>query len=72
MNFKLTKWNFIEEKAIKQDWVQNKNWFIDCIDVRTKFLVSAEYFKTREQKQLIKVLRLAKSKNKKSSRSYYK
>lgn len=41
-----------------------KSWFIDSIDTKTRFLVSADYFKTREQKELIKVLRKAKSKTK--------
>jgi len=39
-----------------------QSWFIDSIDTKTRYMVSSEYFKTREQKQLIKVLRNAKSK----------
>ncbi len=39
-----------------------KSWFIDCIDTETRFMVSSEYFKTREQKQVIKVLKNAKEK----------
>lgn len=39
-----------------------KSWFIDSIDTKTRFLVSSDYFKTREQKQLIKVLKEAKTK----------
>jgi len=55
---------FHRRKSHKEKLGVDRNWFIDCIDVRTKFLVSAEYFKTREQKQLIKVLRVAKVKTK--------
>ncbi len=53
---------FHRRKSHKAKLGIDKNWFVDVIDTRTKFLVSAEYFKTREQKQLIKVLRLAKVK----------
>jgi len=40
------------------------SWFIDSIDTKTRYMVSSEYFKTREQKQLIKVLKNAKRKTK--------
>ena len=42
-----------------------RNWFIDCIDTRTKFLVSAEYSKGREQAEVKKVLDIAKTKTQK-------
>ncbi len=53
---------FNRRKSHKASLGNERNWFIDCIDTRTKFLVSAEYFQTREQKEIIKVLKLAKTK----------
>ena len=38
------------------------NWFIDSIDTQTRFMVASEYVKSREQKELINVLRNAKRK----------
>lgn len=38
------------------------NWFIDSIDTQTRFMVSAKFTRTREQKEIISVLRLAKKK----------
>lgn len=40
----------------------DKNWFIDCIDSRTRFMISSEYVKAREQKELKFVLSKAKQK----------
>ncbi len=40
----------------------DKNWFIDIIDSKTRFIVSAEYVKAREQKELKSVLKKAKQK----------
>jgi len=40
----------------------DKNWFIDCIDSRTRFMLSSEYVKAREQKELKFVLSKAKQK----------
>lgn len=40
----------------------DKNWFIDCIDSRTRFMISSEYVKAREQKKLKFVLSKAKQK----------
>ncbi len=40
----------------------DKNWFIDCIDNRTRFMISSEYVKAREQKELKFVLSKAKQK----------
>lgn len=39
-----------------------KSWFIDSIDTETRYMISSEFFKTREQKELKKVLLNAKSK----------
>jgi|SRR3989344_1827768 len=38
------------------------NWFIDAIDTETRFMVASEYVKHREQANLKRVLRKAKSK----------
>jgi len=40
----------------------DKNWFIDCIDSKTRFMISSEYVKAREQKELKFVLSKAKQK----------
>jgi transposase-like protein len=40
----------------------DKNWFIDMIDQRTKFIVSSNYCKTRGQEEIIKILKTAKEK----------
>jgi len=53
---------FNRRKSHKAKLGNDRNWFIDCIDTQTRFLVSAEFFKTREQKEVIKVLRQAKLK----------
>jgi len=39
-----------------------KTWFIDSIDPKTKFMVSSEFTKTREQVELKKVMQKAKIK----------
>jgi len=39
-----------------------KNWFIDSIDVETRYMVSSELFKSRGQKEIKKVLKNAKAK----------
>ena len=38
------------------------NWFIDSIDTKTRFMVASEYVKSREQKELIAVLKTVKKK----------
>ncbi len=42
-----------------------KSWFIDSIDTKTKFIVSSEFVKKREQEELKKVLTNIKTKTKK-------
>lgn len=39
-----------------------KNWFIDSIDTKTRFMVSSEFVKERGQKEIKRVLRKAKNK----------
>jgi putative transposase len=53
---------FNRRKSHKAKLGNDRNWFIDCIDTKTRFLVSAELFETREQREVIKVLRQAKIK----------
>ncbi len=40
----------------------DKNWFIDVIDSKTRFMISSEYVKAREQEELKSVLKKAKQK----------
>jgi len=40
----------------------DKNWFIDCIDSKTRFMISSKYVKAREQKELKFVLSKAEEK----------
>ena len=47
----------MEYKVKKQ-----KSWFIDSIDTETRFMVSSEFTRTREQKELKKVMLKAKKK----------
>ena len=49
-------------KSYKKKLGVDKNWFIDCIDVKTRFIVSSAYVKNRSKKE-IKTL-LLKTKNK--------
>ena len=63
---------FQRRKSHKKKLRIDRDWFIDCIDTKTKFLVSSDYFKTREQKELIKVFKISKDKNTKASRHSYK
>lgn len=39
-----------------------KSWFIDSIDTKTRYMVASNYCKTREQKELKRVLKIAKEK----------
>lgn len=39
-----------------------RSWFIDSIDTKTRYMVASEYTKTREQKELKSVLKMAKQK----------
>jgi len=47
----------MEYKVKKQ-----KSWFIDTIDTETRFMVASEFTKTREQKEIKKVMLKAKNK----------
>jgi len=40
----------------------DKNWFIDCIDSKTRFMVSSEFVRGREQEEIKQVLKKAKEK----------
>jgi len=40
----------------------DKNWFIDCIDTKTRFMVSSEFVKGREQEEIKQVLKKTKDK----------
>jgi len=40
----------------------DKNWFIDIVDCKTRFMVASAYVKAREQKELKNVLKKAKDK----------
>jgi len=40
----------------------DKNWFIDVVDCKTRFMVSSEYVKSRNMKELKSVLKSAKTK----------
>ncbi|PIN90995.1 hypothetical protein COU57_02445 [Candidatus Pacearchaeota archaeon CG10_big_fil_rev_8_21_14_0_10_32_14] len=40
----------------------DKNWFIDCIDSKTRFMVSSEFVRGREQEEIKQVLKRAKDK----------
>jgi len=46
-------------KSLKRKGIE-KNWFIDSIDTETKFMVSSDFVRNREQKQLKRVLEKAK------------
>ncbi len=43
----------------------DKNWFIDCIDSKTRFMISSEYVRAREQKEIKQVLHKVKIKTEK-------
>jgi len=40
----------------------DKNWFIDCIDSKTRFMVASEFVRGREQEEIKQVLKRAKEK----------
>ena len=40
----------------------DRNWFIDIVDCKTRFMVASEYVKNREQREIKNVLEKAKSK----------
>ena len=39
-----------------------KSWFIDSLDIKTRYMVASEYTRTREQKELKSVLKIARDK----------
>jgi len=40
----------------------DKNWFIDCIDTKTRFMVSSEFVRGKEQEEIKQILKKAKDK----------
>ena len=49
-------------KSHKRKLGVDKNWFIDSIDTTTKFIVTSEYEKSREKKNLKRILKSIKNK----------
>ena len=49
-------------KSHKKKLGVDKNWFIDCIDTKTRFMVSSEFVSSRGQDEIKRVLKLAKKK----------
>ena len=60
LNLKVGKELQIDEMEFKTKG--ERSWFIDSIDTTTRYMVSSEYTRFREQKELMKVLIGAKSK----------
>ena len=69
-NLKLNTGSYVEmdemeyhrRKSHKAKKGIDKNWFIDAIDVKTRFMVSSAYVKSRNQKELKSVIRKIKEK----------
>ncbi len=61
-NLKLKVGNEIQVDEMEYKVMKEKSWFIDAIDTKTRFMVSSEFTKTREQKELKKVIGKAKQK----------
>ncbi len=59
-NIKLKAGKEIQVDEMEYRTQGKKSWFIDCIDTETRFMISSEFTKTREQKELKKVLLNAK------------
>ena len=53
---------FHRRKSHKRKLGNDKNWFIDSIDPKTKFMVSSQYAKRRTQVEMKKVIQIAKNK----------
>jgi transposase-like protein len=54
---------FHRRKSHKAKRGIDKNWFIDAIDVKTRFMISSKYAKARNQKELKEVLLKVKNKS---------
>ncbi len=61
-NIKLKVGRELQIDEVEYKTMGKKSWFIDSIDTKTRFLVSADYSETRGQKELISVLKEAKKK----------
>ncbi|MFH1431276.1 MAG: DDE-type integrase/transposase/recombinase [Nanoarchaeota archaeon] len=61
-NLKLQIGKEIQVDEMEYKVKKQKSWFIDCIDTETRFMVSSEFTKTREQKELKRVITKAKNK----------
>lgn len=69
-NLKLKTGSYIEvdemeyhrRKSHKKKLGADKNWFIDSIDVKSRFMISSSYVKSRNQKELKSVLTNIKNK----------
>ena len=61
-NLKLKVGKEIQVDEMEYKVKKKKSWFIDAIDTETRFMVSSEFTKTREQKELKKVILKAKQK----------
>jgi len=61
-NLKLKVGKELQVDEMEYKVKKQKSWFIDSIDTETRFMVSSEFTKTREQKQLKKVILKAKKK----------
>ncbi len=61
-NLKLKVGKELQVDEMEYKVKKQKSWFIDCIDTETRFMVSSEFTKTREQKELKRVIKKAKDK----------
>jgi len=61
-NLKLQIGKEIQVDEMEYKVKKQKSWFIDAIDTETRFMVSSEFTKTREQEEIKKVLQIAKNK----------
>tara|TARA_Y100000310_G_C20494292_1_gene720768 strand:+ start:43 stop:924 length:882 start_codon:yes stop_codon:yes gene_type:complete len=59
---KLNVGNELQIDEMEYHRLGNKNWFIDCIDTETRYLVSSEYRSKRSEEDIKIVLRIAKYK----------
>jgi len=61
-SLKLKVGNEIQVDEMEYKVKKQKSWFIDAIDTKTRFIVSSEFVKTRELKELKQVIARAKRK----------
>lgn len=61
-NLKLKVGSEMQVDEMEYKVKKNKSWFIDAIDTETRFMVSSEFTRTREQIELKKVIVKAKNK----------